>query len=84
MGRLTIRTDMMVEALSLADLLALATIIADRERADRLAHGIVPTVTPIAATLSEAHFRAESEQRPIMTIACRSPVVIYPIGARPA
>ena len=38
---------------------------------------------PRAATLVEAHFRAECEQRPVECIHNGRPVIIWPIGAKP-
>jgi ketopantoate reductase len=37
----------------------------------------------LAGSLEEAHFRAECEQRPVMTIWGRNTVSVYPIGMRP-
>ena len=41
------------------------------------------TVAPVAATLSEAHLRAETEQRPVLTTCNGHPVMVFPIGSRP-
>lgn len=65
----------------IADILNRARAVAGQPRGD---HETALKAPPSASTLAEARFRAECDQRPVMTVVAGYPVAVFPIGMRPA